>query len=374
LPTDSQHKIENIQALRGVAVILVVLAHVGLYEQRFFDGFAYLDVFTIVGGAGVDLFFVISGFVMMSISRGRFQTKNASQAFLLRRVARIYPLYWCFTLLYLPILLFHPEMMNRPGGAVGISILRSFFLFPDNQAPLVGQGWTLVHEMYFYLVFAVALFFPERAKLRFLALWSVLIVLCRLVLARSGTLGEFPVLNLVTDPLTFEFIAGCMAFLLIEKGWRANSRVLIGLAILGLFVPALLQLPLDKADHFDRLLLYVVPATLLVIGSVNLEKSEGILFPKFIRFAGDISYSVYLSHMVAVSGAQKLFRLSGLDNSTAAHLLFVALSCGLAFAVGAVVYFLVERPLLKISYAAVRCVVHESARSKTSVDTPIKQA
>ena len=354
--------------------MLVVLAHIGFYEKRFFGGFAYLDIFTIVGSAGVDLFFVISGFVMMSISRGRFQTKNASQAFLLRRAARIYPLYWCFTLLYLPILLFHPEMMNRQEGAAGISILRSFLLFPASQVPLVGQGWTLVHEMYFYLVFAVALLFPERAKLRFLAAWSVLIVLCRIALARSGLADDSPAMNLVTDPLTFEFIAGCLAFVFIEKGSSTNSWLLIGLAVLGLFAPVWLQLPLDRADHLDRLLLCVGPAALLVFAAVNLENTKGILFPKIIRFTGDISYSVYLSHMVAVSGAQKLFRMSGMGNSTAAHLFFIALSFGCAFAVGAIVHFLVERPLLKIGYAGVRRVLRENRHTRISSEPPAKRA
>jgi len=72
MPNESHQKIVNIQALRGVAVLLVVFAHVGSYEKRFFDGHAYLDLFTTIGAAGVDLFFVISGFVMMAICHGGY--------------------------------------------------------------------------------------------------------------------------------------------------------------------------------------------------------------------------------------------------------------------------------------------------------------
>lgn len=202
MSTAEHQKIGNIQALRGIAVLLVVFAHVGSYEKRFFDGHAYLQLFTSIGTAGVDLFFVISGFVMMAICQGRFQKKNGASSFLLRRVVRIYPLYWVFTLLYLPIFLLHPEMMNRQEGAEGISLLRSFLLLPSLQAPLVGQAWTLVHEMYFYLVFSLALLFPERHKLRFLAVWSCLIVLVGALASMAGVLRSSPSLMLVTDPLT----------------------------------------------------------------------------------------------------------------------------------------------------------------------------
>ena len=373
MSTEEHQKIGNIQALRGIAVLLVVFAHVGSYEKRFFDGHAYLELFTVIGTAGVDLFFVISGFVMMAICRGRFQKRNGAWSFLLRRVVRIYPLYWVFTLLYLPIFLLHPEMMNRQEGAEGVSLLRSFLLLPGLQAPLVGQAWTLVHEMYFYLVFSLALLFPERHKLRFLALWSGLIILVGTIASISGVLRSSPSLILVTDPLTFEFIAGCLACVLVPKHYPLNSGLLVALGIFGLLLPGLISLPLDRTVHLDRMIMCILPATFLVFGAVNLEERNGILFPKVLRFTGDISYSVYLSHMIVVSGAHKLFRFLDLGSSTAAHLFYVALSVGLACAAGVVIYFLVERPLLKIGYAAVRRVLRESGTAKPPIRVPVEQ-
>jgi len=373
MPNESHQKIVNIQALRGVAVLLVVFAHVGSYEKRFFDGHAYLDLFTTIGAAGVDLFFVISGFVMMAICHGGYQKKKAAPAFFLRRVARIYPLYWVFTLLYLPIFLFYPQMMNRQEGAEGVSLVRSFLLLPGLQVPLVGQGWTLVHEMYFYLVFSIALFFPEPHKVRFLAIWSALIVVGFALTARFDVLQSFPLLMLASDPLTFEFIAGCVTFVLISKGCRVNSRLLVVLGALGLLVPGIMSLPFDRTVHVDRMIICLLPATLLVLGAVSLERRNGIILPKFLTFVGDISYSVYLSHMIVVSGAHKLFRFLDLGSSTPAHLFYVALSIALACGAGAAIHFLLERPLLRVGYATVRRLLHEKAEAAHPLTAHIKQ-
>ena len=116
--------------------------------------------------AGVDIFFVISGFIMVYASSRWFGSAQSPRVFLAHRIARIVPLYWATTMLYLAVVLFAPALLNSEYLAPGFVI--SSFLFipaarPDGLVqPLYSLGWTLNYEMFFYALFAIAIAFPRR--------------------------------------------------------------------------------------------------------------------------------------------------------------------------------------------------------------------
>jgi peptidoglycan/LPS O-acetylase OafA/YrhL len=339
-----QEKIHNIQALRGIAVLMVLLYHIGKYEERLYPSFALLPDLTLAGRAGVDLFFVISGFVMVTITSGRTESGGAT-TFLLRRAARIYPLYWFYSFVYLPIFLFYPAMMNRLEGTDGISLTTSFLLLPSPSVPLVGQGWTLVHEMYFYLVFAVALLRPQSERLVILSAWALIVVTFSClpldVSDGSATLG------LVLNPMTLEFLAGCaIAWLVkLDVNHQALPAMVLGAA---LFVVSLFL-----SVEWHRVLLYLLPAGLLVYGATAVEVRHQYRFPRWLRFLGDISYSVYLSHILVLSLFKKLFSMIDVQLGLVTNVLFIGLAGIGAVVAGAVSYYWVEKPLLAHSYTFV---------------------
>ena len=113
--------------------------------------------------SGVDLFFVISGFVMVTITGNQFQRAGFVREFLFHRITRIYPLYWLFTLLALAVLLARPDMLKRSFEAQ--ELVRSVLLLPQDGLPLLMVGWTLIHEMYFYIVFSLLLVSERRVLL-----------------------------------------------------------------------------------------------------------------------------------------------------------------------------------------------------------------
>jgi peptidoglycan/LPS O-acetylase OafA/YrhL len=152
------HKnIDTIQALRGIAVILVIIFHLMTVEIK------YGGIHTIIPNLfhfsmfGVDLFFVISGFIMVIISQGKFQNPKETISFLYNRISRIYPTYWFYTFLILGVYLVKPTWVNSAQGSQ-IDILNSILLFPSDTLPIVMVGWTLIHEIYFYIVFSFILF------------------------------------------------------------------------------------------------------------------------------------------------------------------------------------------------------------------------
>ena len=127
----STEKIQNIQGLRGVAVLLVVFSHMLRIEGKYAQFEYILPELFLIGMSGVDLFFLISGFVMVAVTQSSSQSKIQIQKFLYYRVTRIYPLYWFYSVLILGVYLLQPNLINSSQGNQ-VNILESLLLIPQN--------------------------------------------------------------------------------------------------------------------------------------------------------------------------------------------------------------------------------------------------
>ena len=276
-------KLQSIQALRGLAALLVVFFHIrslelkgiaenGLTEQSWIGG-----VFT-NGYVGVDLFFVISGFIMVFVTQEAGTGARQAADFLFARATRILPVWWAFAgFMAAYIAIVHGLL---PGGEGWATVSRgqplvpymakSFLLQPQAAFPVLGVGWTLVHEMYFYIVFTVLMCLPRRLLPHFLALWAILLV--------AGTFLGFaaPYANTYRDlvfyPMTMEFILGAFAGLLVTNGrlWRCGVVTLIGTA--WLMVSLCFQgLETRFTLEWGRVLWFGPPSALIIYGVSGLE-------------------------------------------------------------------------------------------------------
>lgn len=326
----------NIQGLRGLAALMVLIAHVSLYENRIGSGALLPNWMFELGSGGVDLFFVISGYVMVAISGfGPSGFKPASQ-FFLRRITRIYPLYWAFTLLVIVIVSFVPQALQREGGASNIDYIKSFFLIPDiNAAPLVGQGWTLVHEMYFYLVFTFVVLVKKELRVYFICFWLIFLITYNwLVPAPQG-----PIWRTSTSSLTFEFIMGCVAAYLHKIGYVKYGILSLMAGVLTLcFNP-------EHLDS-DRFLWYGIPFFLIVYGAVATELVRTWIAPAWLRFTGDISYSIYLSHILVIAACAKIWKLFN-NVGIFDNIVMIIIMLATSWLSGLAVFKLVEYPIMK---------------------------
>lgn len=307
-------KIVNIQVLRAGAAIAVVLSH--LYLLDLSTASASVPAFPqafIYGFSGVDLFFVISGFVMALVSRGRFGSPSRAGAFLFSRAARIYPPYWLYTLAAI-------AGMAVMGGLADkldqVTLWRSLVLWPDLAGPLLPVGWTLVHEMYFYLVFALIMLAPQRALAPLLALWGAATVAGAL----AGLRGTGDVASIVFSPLTLEFIAGAYVGLLVASGRRRLGWAALAVGVAAM-VPACLLLGAPEPDsfsnHWARAAAFTPPCVLMVYGAACVEVDSRARAPGALVALGDWSYSLYLLHVLVIVGVYSLWadRMAGwLDN------------------------------------------------------------
>jgi exopolysaccharide production protein ExoZ len=335
----------NVQALRGVAILMVVLRHMKVYEGRYGPAHLLPD-FAKIGDAGVDLFFAISGFVMVATTLKSFAVPGAVSRFLYKRVTRIYPLYWVFSLVIVPLYLTHPGMVNSSDQGVPISLPASFLLWPQRTMPLLGQGWTLIHEIYFYAVFSLFLFVPRHWITRLLGLWSVLLAIAGAVTFSHPNLLEVPIWKLIASPLTFEFVGGCVIALLFYKGksawgWQALLAGIV-LMVLGWYMD-----PIDPDPSLRRrAILYGVPSILLLYGALSLEKHSRFIFPKQLLYLGDISYSVYLTHIFVLASLGRLWARVG-HGGSGETLFWLVLMAASTVTAGALSHRYLEMPILE---------------------------
>lgn len=316
--------LNSVQALRALAVLLVALFHLNAIEALGISEGGGSEA-PLVGGvwgngfAGVDLFFVISGFIMVYVTRGAEPGPRTAGAFLFSRFIRIYPLWWLFAsvmLVYFLVVYGTPvdqkHVIDR-GQTVSEHLIASYLLLPQPNFPLLGIGWTLVHEMYFYMTFAALLLLPRRWLPIALIVWAALVTLGWAAGLTDTTAADYPAL--LTYPMTVEFILGALAGLLFQSGrhWRPGLMVAMGALA---FAASMLLTPVaDKwIEHeglgafmlqWGRVLLYGVPSVLLVYGLACLEAAGRFRDIRPLTVIGNWSYALYLSHTIVASGLKQ---------------------------------------------------------------------
>lgn len=336
----------SLQGLRGVAVLGVVLFHMMSVEAKYSGGDILLPSFLDFFQLGVDLFFIISGFVMVIVSRGRFQDAVQSQRFLFNRLSRIYPTYWLYFFLTLAVYLLQPGMVNSSHGSS--NLLMSFLLLPSDKVLLVMVAWSLVFELWFYLVFTVLMCLRERWLPFLLAAWALILLLFN---GGWDWHDYAPALQIMLHPYALEFIVGAALALLFYSRHSARIPTAMVLGILMLLVVPGIAL-IGWLRQFDsegtvRMLLVGTVFGGLVFSLALLERRALLSVPKFCVVVGDMSYTLYLSHLLVLGVIGRIWQWLGawpenpLDNLGFLALMFIAVLC-----YGWVGYHCFEKPVL----------------------------
>ena len=343
MTTPAPHKLSNIQALRGLAALLVVFTHLPSMEIKH-GGDSILPAFIRFGISGVDLFFVISGFIMVYVTwESRRNAKN-SLKFLFARLSRIYPIYWFIAALVLAAWKIQPDLMSFDPRLT--SLWKSFLLWPDITFPMLKVAWTLIHELYFYLVFAVILLLPRRFLLPALIVWMLFVLAGNL----DGWSGKSPEAAIVFHPLTAEFFLGAMAGVIFKRFRAAIARPTLIVGILmwlaGLYYLATTLGPAEYPTDWERVLYFGMPGVFIVYGVAAIEQRGKYQFPRWCSVFGDWSYSLYLSHILTLSvlgyAWRPVARASKWDNV----LMLPVLVLG-SVAVSALLWYVFEQPVLR---------------------------
>jgi peptidoglycan/LPS O-acetylase OafA/YrhL len=292
------------------------------------------------GAAGVDLFFVISGFVMVHVTQHRFGSLASQLDFLHGRITRIYPPYWVATLPVIVACLLFSNGINLTLNSK--TLFTSFFLFPTGGFPLLRVGWSLIHEIYFYVVFSFFLLGKRESLGKKLLFWALLILGAAVYLPASWR--QIPLVNLIFNPFTLEFIAGCFLGLLAwPKNLKYGPLLMVGGFIL--LMGGTLLMPEKAPVTGDwRPLFLGVPAFLIASGALAMEHNAQILSWSLLQRLGDASFQIYLWHNTVVSAISRYSLRFAMPNSLRCLLTIV---CGVT--VGYLAHLYIEKPLLRLT-------------------------
>ncbi|MBN8831478.1 MAG: acyltransferase [Sphingomonadales bacterium] len=327
--------IHSVQLLRAVAAAMVTLfhAHEFLFKRDFTAIFPGEDYFIGFGRAGVHIFFVISGFIMVMTAHSDHD--YSARRFIMRRLRRIYPIYWLSAALcYATFWFLAPQPLPVGAG----DVLGALLLWPGEAPNIIGAAWTLSFEVYFYLCFGLAMILGLNRGLLLLAAFFIGSIAAGVIVRPQGA-----VLAQMTNALLLEFLAGAAV------GWLAvNNRlperfgpmlVLISVVLFGAGI----------AYGYDRLPAIVNwgPASvLLVLGVVSWERrSAANMAVRQIGKLGNSSYALYLNHQAIIFALSITIPvgLSGLPALPIA--IAISLVC---IVLGELIHRYVENPLLNM--------------------------
>jgi len=319
-------KLHSLTVLRAIAATSVIFFHVMMPTGHAFGKF------------GVDIFFVLSGFVIALVMDNPDMT---ARRFFADRVARIVPLYWLLTFAVFAGTLIVPALFNSTTADVG-DLLKSLFFIPYRKGsghifPMLFVGWTLNYEMMFYLVSALSLMLLRRHRLLFVTGVILAIFVVAKASGSHGAIAEF-----YSYDRMLEFPLGFVAYLM----WRQRIRIspVVAAAVVA---AAFVSMAVVEWNGWGGapLLCFGIPAFLMVACGLSLESAVGANLPtRTAILVGNASYATYLSHPYCVEAARKLLPkiVPGFDVTTPVGVVLVIVA---ATATGCVLYGFADRPL-----------------------------
>lgn len=350
--------LQRVQILRFVAAMLVVLGH--SEHEAIMRGGIDRPLGLFDWGLGVDLFFIISGFIMYHLMQDSFGRAGAPRAFLIKRLKRIVPLYWMMTLVVAAILAFGSLRASDQNMLTVTQIATSLAFIPWPQTngeifPVFSLGWTLNYEMMFYAVMAACLTFTRRKGLIVMG-----VIFAALVAARSVTPRDWWLIQFWGDPIIGEFLLGLAVAAAFKAGWRLHLPV-AGIAVAFGMALAVLFYVTRTYDVVTRLVTGGIPAV-LIAGAIILygrDPAETRL-TRFLALAGDASYALYLTHPFAIKGCAILFTRSGLALNWA---IFIPIAALVAIGLSLAVHLAIEKPVARLLRARTKLLPTQAATS-----------
>lgn len=353
-------RLNVVQIWRFYAATIVVVSHAfSRISREFPESVNATLVFIhepvrVWGHHGVDIFFVISGFIMVWTNWDRFGTAGVSSSFLRRRVARVVPIYWLATTLSVVLLVVAPQLFSFNQVFDLQWVVYSYLFIPtvspggDLFSPVIGLGWTLNYEMYFYLVFSIALLFNRMAGIVSIVSYFTICVVI-------GSLAEFshPLIIQNTSWILLEFCLGMLVCIMYRKGILLSvmhAYILLVSSALCVLITLYIYPVNDNyiGYQFMRLVFWGIPCagllySSLIIPMTWIDKKRY----KYLTIGGDASYSIYLLQVFSLPLAAMIMRK--LNISQIFHVdIMVLILVIFSIITGYVGYVVIEKPLTMI--------------------------
>ena len=343
-------RLKLIQVIRGIAATIVILVHVSSSTLVYFKTEWLYDIFK-VGWNGVDIFFVLSGFIITFIHFDDLVKKQNIKQFFIKRFNRIYPIFWVVNTVAVGLLVLTKKYTMH--NLFSWFTLKSYLLL-STDVPLLPLrvAWSLCYEVLFYLVFGVCIILGFRISKIVWAAWLVLIAAYYLFVQRISP----PV---VLNPFILEFLMGCVVGYIFRLITVDNSKFVslqnnaIALIVLGIILFTAMWAVSYLTDYgqkndIESRVFYGLSASFIILGAAITDYKKPVKIPALLLLIGDASYVIYLTHFLILafvfkiaSSVLKQHNSSGIVFLVGVFAIIVALVCGI------ICHIFIEKPLLK---------------------------
>lgn len=356
-------KLDSIQVMRALGMGMVLIGHIAQILLSYGTAPAFMgkafNLYLLTGEWILDLFFVVSGFIMVYISADAFGKRGAGGAFLFARLSRIVPVYWFYTTIMIVLLLagvLDAQAWARPFGAM--EVIKSYLFIPYNSVdtamfnprmqpwPILNVGWTLNFEILFYVLFAAFLAFPIKKSLKIFG-W----VIFGLLVVHIFVPPALAIPYFWTSPQLIKFFAGCLVGYAFLRGvyFKVPAWLCVGVMIAAICVNGWWYKSFSFTSMHE-IWFHVLPAALcsLITACAVMTPLRDKTAPKFLSFMGDASYSIYLSHIIVLMLLVLLPMELMKSRDFYTGLALSALAIPVALLVGALSYKYLELPVTRI--------------------------
>lgn len=334
----------SLQYLRGVAALLVVYFHSLTQLKNAGHENIYLPI---IGESGVDLFFVLSGFVMWLTTANR---KIGPVEFIVKRIKRIVPIYWILTLAATLLVLSFGDLMKSTVFDVPHLVKSLFFIPAYNPAPAINgiypviiPGWTLNFEFFFYLIFGLSLLIPN-IKIRLLFVSSIIIMTFSLSFFVESHIA---IVEFYLNDVIIEFLLGVILgnlFMVKKFDIEAEKKILIS----AIFVSFFILLYNDYGTYNYRSISLGLPSFLLIYFILQYENNHKLFKSKILELLGDASYSIYLTHIFVLAGYRVFLTGLGINIASINVVIFTSNAILSSILLGIGFYLLVEKRCMSL--------------------------
>ena len=330
-------KILGVQAARGVAAVLVVGYHTvrSLSLPQYLGYQPFGDTLNF-GHAGVDFFFVLSGFIITHAHVSDIGQPERLSRYIWRRVTRIYPIYWFVSFIEITRGLFSPDVSTR---LEPFHLVASFLLLPDDKWPLVSVAWTLRYEVLFYAVFAATIINGRLVR-------PLVIVATLSVVASTVVDLDRPWPSLVLSPFNLEFLIGIGAARFLANHRMARPRLVLAVGIACFLLSGAMEsagfLPVNGLMGRS---LYGAASGAILLGLVEAERVGLLRFGYMATLFGEISYCLYLIHLSIIPMAIRALAILGLLRPVPDGILVTGLII-LSIAAAVILHLRIEVPMM----------------------------
>ncbi len=335
-----QAQLHSLQQARGLAAMAVVGFHLSLMlsAPRYLGQELFLDI-TRRGNLGVDFFFVLSGFIIVFAHHRDIGRPERLRNYLTRRFVRLFSIYWVYAGIFCALVATGLGTAATLPDTVPHWVSAVFLVRFDNFEFPIAPAWTLVHELAFYLVFAIFII-SRRIGVVVFGLW----MLGCLLVFQYPDYDSFSAWTTYFSPLNLNFLTGMLAFYAWAHGRPAIVKTAfpVGLALLA----AVYVLESQGMPYSQLQIAYALAFGLIIAGAATLERAAQ--WPSRLRLLdliGDASYSIYLTHLALLGLIAKIMIRLSANVPLPPHLIYIAIFAG-AIIGGSLLHLLVERPLI----------------------------